>query len=67
MKAQELVNNGTVTVEELLDFANGDNWEHVQESLNKATGFEKTTLDFNTDEDWDTEIMLNAELIESAF
>ena len=67
MKAIELVNNGTVSVEELLDFVNGDNWEHVQESLNKATGFKKTTLDFNTDEDWDTETMLNAELVESAF
>lgn len=67
MKAQDLVNNGTVTVEELLDFVNGDNWEHVQDTLNKATGFEKTILDFNTDDDWDTETMLNAELIESAF
>lgn len=65
MKAQDLVNNGTVTVEDLMNFVDGTgNYEQVQQELNEATGFESTKLDLNTDDDFTSDDVLNAELIE---
>jgi len=65
MKAQNLVNNGTVTIEDLKNFIDGTgNFDLVKTELNKATGFESTGLDLNTDEDFSDSDILNADLIE---
>ena len=65
MKAQDLVNNGTVTVEDLMNFVDGtENYEQVQQELNEATGFESTKLDLNADDDFTTSDVLNSDLIE---
>ena len=45
MKAIELVNNGTLTLEDLMNFVDGtENYEQVQKELNESTGFESTKL-----------------------
>ena len=68
MKASELVSNGTVTIEDLKDFIDGTgNWESTQSDLNNATGFDKTVLDLNTDEDFTDEDILNSKLIDGSF
>lgn len=65
MKAQDLVNNETVSIEDLKDFIDGTgNWEQVQKDLNVATGFKSTKLALNTDEDFTEDDILNADLIE---
>ena len=65
MKAQELVNNGTLTIEDLKNFIDGtDNYSATQEILNEATGFESTKLELNTDDDYSDSDILNANLIE---
>lgn len=68
MKTNDLVVNGIVTIEDLKDFIEGTgNWSEIQKDLNSATGFEKTILDLNTDEDFTDEDILNSKLIDGSF
>lgn len=62
MKAQDLVKNGTVTLEELNDWIDGNlaNYEYIQVAINKATGFESAKLDLNTDDNLTDEDVLSA-------
>ena len=65
MKAQELVNKGIVSTEELIDFCEGTgNFEQTQRDLNEATGFDKANLDLCTLENLTKEDILDAEIIE---
>jgi len=65
MKAKDLVNNGTMTIEDFKNFIGGtENYEQVQQELNESTGFESTKLYLNTDDDFTSDDLLNADLIE---
>ncbi len=64
MKVLEAIKTGKVTIEEIIDFVEGNlsNYEQIGEILNKITGFESTTID--ADDNWDSDSILECELIE---
>ena len=65
MKAQDLVNNGTVTVEDLMNHTDKTrNWKQIQQKLNEATGFKKAIPDVDTSDTYTIEDVLNADVIE---
>jgi len=78
MKAKDLIEKGVITLEELKIFLNGDesvqymnmppkktSISEIQEILNKETGFEKTILDLNTDEEFNDNDVINANFIDA--
>ena len=64
MKVLQAIKTGKVTIEEIVDFMEGNlsNYEQVQKKLNQVTGFASTKID--ADNEWDTDTILNCELIE---
>jgi len=64
MKVLEAIKTGKVTIEEIIDFVEGNlsNYEQIGEILNEISGFKSTKID--TDDNWDSDSILECELIE---